>query len=107
MVLVMAPFVLLICFVLGLGVEVPYFDQWQFLPLMDEVQRGELEISGLWSQHNDHRLVFPRLLMLGLISQWNTHLEKLASIGFASGLLAWPLGVLLLIGSTGTRRAKD
>lgn len=53
-------------FVLHFGVDIPYFDEWDaIVPRLS----GALPITGnwLWSQHNDHRLVVPRLLEIGLL----------------------------------------
>jgi hypothetical protein len=64
------------------AVNVPYWDQWQLAPLLLDWMHGQLDPRDLWAQHNEHRLVFPRLAMLGLarLSGWNVRWEIAASI---------------------------
>jgi hypothetical protein len=78
----------LIGVVLVWAVDVPFADQWALVPLLDHMYRGGLTIGDLWSQHNEHRLLFPRLLMLGLarISGWNIRYELGANIALAAGI---------------------
>jgi hypothetical protein len=69
-------------------VDVPFADQWALVPLLDRMYQGRLTIADLWAQHNEHRLLFPRLLMLGLarISGWNIRYELGANIALAGGI---------------------
>src|SRR5687768_10149786 len=51
-------------FVLGFGHNVPWGDEWEFVPVLT----GH-ESAGprwLWAQHNEHRLPLPRAIYLGL-----------------------------------------
>lgn len=41
---------------------VPLVDQWMFL--MPLAQKGSYSLSDLWAQHNEHRLVIPKLFYL-------------------------------------------
>jgi hypothetical protein len=77
-------------------VDVPYWDQWSFVPLLDRFFVGSVPWAGLWAQHNEHRLFFPRLLMLILAraTRWNIGWE-LATIF----LLAVALFLLLAFAS--------
>ncbi|MCI0354869.1 MAG: hypothetical protein L0099_07515, partial [Acidobacteria bacterium] len=51
-------------FVAWYGSNVPSWDDWDMIPTATGVQPVTLE--WLWSQHNEHRIPVPRLVMLGL-----------------------------------------
>lgn len=51
-------------FVARYGPLVPYFDDWEIVPVL--VGQQPLTAAWLWSAHNEHRLPLPRLLLLGL-----------------------------------------
>lgn len=67
-------------FVARFGVDVPYWDQWDFIPLLEHAARGDLRFSELAGQHNEHRILFPRLIMLGLarLTRWDVRAEMWA-----------------------------
>lgn len=71
------------------SVDYPYYDQWDFVPFLEKAYARQLSWSDFWAQHNEHRLVFPRLLMLVLarLSHWNLYLELGAN--FLLAALAW------------------
>jgi hypothetical protein len=54
----------LLCFVGVYGRNVPYLDDWDIVPALTGHQA--ITFQWLWSQHNEHRLVLPRLLLIGL-----------------------------------------
>lgn len=78
------------------SVDVPVWDQWQFADLYADVAEGRFDASALWAQHNEHRLVVPRIAMLALAtaSGWNVRWEIAANLVVA-GLTLVLLGVLL------------
>lgn len=80
------PWAYLVYFVARYHVSVPYLDQWELAPLLDKSYEGALQFGDLWEQHNEHRLVFPKLVMLGLarLTRWNIAWEFAASIVFAT-----------------------
>jgi hypothetical protein len=80
----------LISVILTNTIDVPFADQWALIPLLERSYRGTLSIRDLWAQHNEHRLLFPRLIMLGLarLSGWNTHAEMLGNVVLAAGIFA-------------------
>ena len=51
-------------FVLRFGTNVPSWDDWDMVPTLT----GEQPVTAfwLWSQHNEHRVPLPRLIMLAL-----------------------------------------
>ena len=50
-------------------VDVPFGDQWDFVPLLEKSYSGPVTIGDLFAQHNEHRLFFPRIAMLILAHQ--------------------------------------
>ncbi|HQQ63944.1 MAG TPA: hypothetical protein PLF22_10265 [Pseudomonadales bacterium] len=66
--------------------DVPYFDQWDLLPLLDAFYQHHLALSDLLVPHNGHILFLPQLLMLLLawLTHWNTFAEVIAGFVFAS-----------------------
>lgn len=64
------------------GIDIPYWDQWELIPLIKKVSMGELVFSDLWAQHNEHRIIFPKLIMLALaaITHWNIMVELYTNI---------------------------
>jgi hypothetical protein len=47
------------------GVNVTWWDQWDSLIRCHEYQTGDLTMSKLWAPHDEHRIFFARLLMIG------------------------------------------
>ncbi len=82
-----------ILFLLGMflfySIDYPYYDQWDFVPFLEKAYAHQLSWGDFWAQHNEHRLVFPRLLMLVLarLSHWNIYLELGANVVLAG--LTW------------------
>jgi len=64
------------------AVDVPYWDAWDFAPTIADSAEGRLRAGSLWMQHNEHRLVVPRIVMLGLAwaSAWDVRWEQAASV---------------------------
>ena len=48
------------------GVNIPYMDQWEVAALVVKAFEGTLSLGDLTFQQNESRLVFPRLLFIGL-----------------------------------------
>jgi hypothetical protein len=72
--------------ILHFGVNIPFEDEWEFSSLLQSFHTHHLTGAMLWEQHNEHRIFFPRLLMLMLanISHWNIRLETLVSLLLAA-----------------------
>jgi hypothetical protein len=51
-------------FVAAYGLTMPYGDEWEWLPVV--VGQQPVSLAWLWSTHNEHRLVLPRLIYLAL-----------------------------------------
>ncbi len=77
------------------GVAIPYWDQYELVPLIDKVFNHNLQFSDLWAQHNEHRIVFPKMLMLTMayFTNWNIWYELYLNFVLAGVivLLLWLL----------------
>src|SRR5689334_12373096 len=73
------------------AVNVPYGDEWVYVPLIAKMHAGQVTWRDVWAQHNEHRIGVPRLLTLGLaqFQGWDTTLETYAS--FSLAVLTWLL----------------
>ncbi len=79
------PPIIALIFIKTYGVNVCYWDQWEMVPLFDKLHTGHLTFMDLFAQHNEHRILFPRIVMLllGVI----THYNNLAEMYFSWFLL--------------------
>jgi hypothetical protein len=61
---------------------VPYMDEWTWAALLYRLHSGVLRFHDIWAQHNEHRMLFPNLIALGLASLggWNQLRETLFSV---------------------------
>lgn len=80
------PVLILIFFIVKYRVEVPQADEWSLVPLVEKSYQGTLQFRDLWALHNEHRLLFPRLLLLQIIrlSRWQILYELITSVLFAT-----------------------
>jgi len=87
------PVLFLVIMLFGYSLDVPYLDQWEFAVLLGKAFDGHLTFQDFWGLHNEHRLLFPRLLLLLLarLSHWNILWELRAGFLF---------GVAIFIAST-------
>lgn len=78
----------------------PFFDQWQgegrnlLLPWME----GRLNLADLFAAHNDHRILWTRLLVLGLFAlnqQWDAQVEMIVAAWLHAGCAVILGGVLI------------
>jgi hypothetical protein len=77
-----APALAVLVLIFVYGVNVPFWDQWQGVPpLIEKMTNGTLGLSDFFAQHNEHRIFFPRLVMLGLalLTHWNIKIELFTS----------------------------
>jgi|GEM_PF-1333806 hypothetical protein len=69
-------------------VEVPYYDEWNFIPLWEKSFQGTLTFYDLWEPYCGHaRIFFPKVITLVLvrISGWNIAYEIAVGILLAVG----------------------
>jgi hypothetical protein len=86
LILALLPLFILVLNVAECHVDVPFWDQWNFVPLLGRSYEQGVTLADLWGQHNEHRLLFPRLIMLGL-----AHASKYN--------IAWELVIILFLAS--------
>jgi hypothetical protein len=86
-VLPLLPIVYLQVLILWFCVDVPFWDEWDFVPFLGQVYQGTWSIWDVWKPHNEHRIVFPKLVLLTLawVSDWNKLYELLANFLLAIG----------------------
>lgn len=77
------------------GLDVPHMDQWELVPVLRASIEGRLTLAELAAPHNEHRLLVPRLVMLGLarLTAWDIRTELWLGLALAVG--AWALAVRL------------
>jgi len=70
-------------------VDTPIWDSWRMIPLFAKSYSGELTFHDFWQQHNEHRLIFSRLiiLVLGRLTSWNTLYEAMLNVLITLGIL--------------------
>ncbi|BDG07180.1 hypothetical protein [Anaeromyxobacter paludicola] len=83
-------------YVRAIATDVPFYDEWRFIPLIEKWRAGALALSDLVAQHDGHRIVTTRLAILASarLTSWNILWEVWGGFAFlaATGLL---LGWLL------------
>jgi hypothetical protein len=99
--LILLPAALALVYVRLFGVNVPYWDQWWIVNLIGELEAGTLSVSDLWSQANEHRIFFPRIIMLLLGSL--TRYNNVAEMYLIQGFFLFTLIILLLVFKTNVR----
>lgn len=67
------------------AVNTPVWDDWERVPLISKFHNGTLTFNDLYAPHIDHRIFFPRLIILAL----NV---------FTNGDMRWEIGVNFLLG---------
>lgn len=87
--LALLPPLILVFYVFKYGANTPYFDEWD-TPGIDFVNLANHDFSfrSLTTQHNEHRLFFPRILFIGLaqlFGSWNPRHQMFASLLVACG----------------------
>jgi hypothetical protein len=76
--LIAAPPLLIGLLIFRDGVDTPFRDQWDgTAPLFEKMAAGTLGFADFFAQHNEHRILFPRLIAfgLGLLTHWNIRAE--------------------------------
>ena len=92
---VLAAPLFILCAIFVYGVPVPYWDQWELVPMLQRLNNHSLQIADLWAQQNEHRILLPRavMLLLAKLTGWNIYFEFLASyaIAFTTFVLLWSM----------------
>ncbi len=58
------PLLLLIVFAIKYTVNIPFADEWYFVPLFEKMFNHTLTFKDLWAQHNEHRFLITKLITL-------------------------------------------
>lgn len=79
--LCLVPPIFILYFIHSYGFITPMADQWDLVPYLEKMESGTLRFPELWAQHNEHRIFFPRLVMLGLarLTDWDIRWELYTS----------------------------
>jgi len=89
------PAILLAIWVSAYGVNVPYSDEWRMIPLFAKWHDHQLSFADLYQQHNEHRIVIPKLIYLAFatFTHWNLHYEMYFSVAlcFATSAAVYTL----------------
>ena len=58
------PALLLLADIRAFAVNIPFMDDWQFVPLLEKAKNGTLTFQELWAPHDEHRLLLPRIIII-------------------------------------------
>ncbi|WP_157871836.1 hypothetical protein [Gloeothece verrucosa] len=72
----------MIWYVYRFGVNVPFYDDWALVYLFEQLHKGTTSFNDFFVQHNEHRIVFPKVIfaILAFASNWNIKLEMYFSV---------------------------
>src|SRR4030095_10188409 len=76
--LILAPPLLIGILIFRNGVNLPVLDAWDgTAPLFEKMADGSLGFGDFYAQHNEHRILFPRLIFfaLGRLTHWDVRAE--------------------------------
>lgn len=73
------------------GLNIPFWDQWNFVSYLMLAWQGQLTPVSLLAQVNEHRPFFPRLIWLGLafLTDYNVKAELWANLVIAVGVFVF------------------
>ena len=76
------------------AVNVPFMDDWQFVPLLEKARNGTLTFQELFAPHDEHRLLLPRIIIIASMFATGGDYRAQSYITFAvvavtSGCLLW------------------
>lgn len=94
--LAVSPAIFTLRLVAKYGVDIPYADEWTFAPLLVKAHTNALTFSDFFAQHNEHRYVFPKLLLVAFaqLAGGNLRVQMLFSV-LLCGLTSWNLWLIL------------
>lgn len=98
--LLLIPVAIYFWFVHQFGVNAIWYDQWANVALLthsnffSQSNAGHLNLSMLWAQHNENRMLFPNLMVLALGSL--THLNVLTEQYLSALLLVVAVSLIIL-----------
>ncbi|HUD06361.1 MAG TPA: hypothetical protein VMR34_00590 [Candidatus Saccharimonadales bacterium] len=80
--LVLAPILVLAVFLIVKSVNVPNWDEWELVPILQHIHSGHIYWTDFWHQHNEHRLLIPNIILVTVaeFTRWNLRLEDYMNI---------------------------
>jgi hypothetical protein len=85
------------------AVNVPFMDDWQFIPLLEKASTGQLTLGGLWAPHDEHRLLIPRIVIIASMFAFKGDHRMQCCISFVAVLAISLCFLWLLIRLNGKR----
>ncbi|MDQ6943012.1 MAG: hypothetical protein M3169_10940 [Candidatus Eremiobacteraeota bacterium] len=72
----------LLALVLRRAVDIPYWDEWEWVDLVYAAHLHTLSFAQLWAPHNEHRILISNAIMLALDAAggWNVTREQIVSL---------------------------
>ena len=58
------PALALLAYIRAFAVNIPFMDDWQFVPLLEKAKTGTLTFEELCAPHDEHRLLIPRIIII-------------------------------------------
>ena len=58
------PALALLAYIRAFAVNIPFMDDWQFVPLLEKAKNGTLTFEELCAPHDEHRLLIPRIIII-------------------------------------------
>jgi hypothetical protein len=94
--LALSPAAFTLALVSKYGVDIPYADEWTLAPILAKAHTHTLTFSDFFAQHNEHRYVFPKVLLIGFaaIARGDVRFEMLFSV-LLCGLTSLNLWLIL------------
>ena len=89
-----------------LRVNVPWGDDWDLIPAVLRAMSGRLEWADLWSQHNEHRMVLVKAIVIALAGLNRFDLRAELWVGFVMTVATLLLLRHLLVGTLGRDRGE-
>lgn len=93
--LIILPIILDIIYIKFYGVNVPFWDEWGFVPLIDKFYNNTLSFNDLFAQNNEHRELFARVIMF--VSMYFTHYDTVAEMYISCGIISLTLLILFIL----------
>ncbi len=83
------PIIFIAVYIWKFGVNIPFMDQWGVVRLLRKAEQGGLTMIDLFTQHNEHRPFFPRLIWLALapFTRYNVNAQLWVNFLIAFGTL--------------------
>lgn len=66
MIIYFLPVALVFWFMNTFYVNVPFWDEWSLIPFFEKIANGSANFADFFSQHNEHRMLFPKMIFTAL-----------------------------------------